>query len=254
MIELLILPAIVFLAMVVFYRQRRTGLSILQIEQGQIESQLPELLEEQQPLVLRGVAPPKGLSHASLKAITRLQGFPVGGVTLQQILESPSLLQSSKGLPTLTRPDRILLAEELSLPIWASHTWKERISEARLTSFMGSMQTEAIIGGLGLFRTSAIYTLLFPTEGEFVASIVSKESEAFLPKSWNYRYPDTFTQDDTPLVSELKYLDIILRPGTALCLPAHTLVSMKPKDEKAFHAFAAIEYHEPISMLAKSFS
>jgi hypothetical protein len=254
MIGYLILPAILFLVAVVFYRQRRDELSILQIEQEQINAQLSDLLDEQQPLVLRGVAPPKGLTKGALEASPRLHAYPVGGILLKDVLANPSTLASTNGAPTLLRSQRRMLAEELSLPIWSTHTWKDKLGEARPIPFLGSMDSEAIIGGQGLWRTTAVYTLLFPTEGAFIASIVSKSSEAFLPKAWTYRYPDTFTQDDTPLVADLKFIDIILRPGTALCLPAHILVSMKPKEPSEFHAFACIEYHEPISMLAKSLS
>ena len=254
MIGLLFLPAIVFLIAVVFYRQRREELSILQIEQDQIPLQLPDLLEEQQPIVLRGVAPPKGLAASSLQAAPRLHAFPVGGIELGQVLSNPTTLASTHGAPTMKRDERSQLAEELSLSVWATHTWKDQLAASRPIGFLGSMDSEAVIGGLGLWRTTAVETLLFPTEGPFVASILSKGSEAFLPKTWQYRYPDEFTQDDTPLVSELKFIDIILRPGTALCLPPHTLISMKPKELTVFHAFAIVEYHEPISKLAKSLS
>lgn len=254
MIGLFILPAIIFLIAVVFYRQRRDELQLLQIENDKLELQLPDLLEEQQPIILRGVAPPKGLTKQSLEASPRLHGYPIGGILLQEVLRSPASLAATKGLPTMKRPDRIQLAEELSLPVWSDHTWLPRLKESRFTGFLGSMETEAIIGGLGLWRTSAIYTMLFPTEGDFIVSIVSKNSEAFLPKKWEYRYPDSFTQDDTPLISELKYIDIIARPGTAVLLPPHTLVSMQPKVPTAFHSFSTIEYHEPISKLAKSLS
>jgi hypothetical protein len=252
MIELFILPAILFLVAVVFYRQRRDELSILQIEQDRIDLQLPDLLEEQQPIVLRGVAPPKGLTKASLEASQRLHAYPVGGILLQDVLKNPSSLSTTKGVPTMKQPERIMLAEELSLSVWATHTWLKKIADSRMTGFMGTMETEAVIGGLGLWRTTAIWTLLFPTEGDFIVSLLSKGSEAFLPKAWNYRYPDGFTQDDTPLVADLKFIDIILRPGTTLCLPPHLLVSIQPKDPSVFHAFAIVEYHEPISKLAKS--
>jgi hypothetical protein len=57
-------------------------------------------------------------------------------------------------------------------------------------------------------------------------------------------------------VADLKYLDIVLRPGTALLIPAHTIYSLQPAaaspDAPTFHAAALLEYHEPISLVAKS--
>jgi hypothetical protein len=116
------------------------------------------------------------------------------------------------------------------------------------------MRTEAFIGGLGMTRTVAKYTCIMPTEGTFTLSILSKESESFLPESWQYKYISSLTLNDTPLVADLKFLDIVLRPGTTVCLPPHTIISIEPKPESKLFAFASIEYHEPVTLIAKSFS
>ena len=92
-----------------------------------------------------------------------------------------------------------------------------------------------------------------PTEGIYTVSILSKDSESFLPKDWMYRYPGDLSPNDTPLVAELKYIDIIVRPGTMICFPPHFVISMKPNHE-VFTAAVVVEYHEPVSLLAKSFS
>ncbi len=84
-----------------------------------------------------------------------------------------------------------------------------------------------------------------------MVSLLLKDSEEFLPPSWQYRYPGSFTTNDTPLVSDLKYMDIVLRPGTALLLPPHTVVSLEPAaDSSPFQAAVILHYHEPISFLA----
>jgi hypothetical protein len=117
------------------------------------------------------------------------------------------------------------------------------------------MRTEAHLGGLGMTRTSAKYTCIMPTEGKYTLSILSKDSESFLPTNWQYRYLSSLTLNDTPLVADLKFLDIVLRPGTTICLPPHTIISIEPVKESAeLFTFAAVEYHEPITLLVKSFS
>jgi len=93
-----------------------------------------------------------------------------------------------------------------------------------------------------------------PTEGTYTVSIVSRESETFLPPKWLYRYPGSLSPNDTPLVSDLKYTDIIVRPGTMICFPPHMIVSMEPKSADTFSAALILEYHEPVSLLSKSFS
>ncbi len=158
-------------------------------------------------------------------------------------------------MPTLSTENRRLLATELSIPIWAQKTWLTPLADsAWLGSVLGSLQSEVVLGGLGLFRTTAYTTLLFPTEGTYKVSVVSKDSEDFLPPAWDYRYVSSFTPNDTPLVAELKYLDIVLRPGTALCIPRHTILSLEPSEPSAFSALALLEFHMPVSLLAKSFS
>jgi hypothetical protein len=106
---------------------------------------------------------------------------------------------------------------------------------------------------MGMTRTTARYTCIMPTEGIYTVSILSKDSEAFLPKEWMYKYPGDLSPNDTPLVADLKYIDIILRPGTLICFPPHFVVSIKPNQE-SFTAAAIVEYHEPISLLVKSLS
>lgn len=253
MFGFLFIIVLVFLICILFYRQRRTSLEILQAEESQIE-QLPELLEELQPLILRGAPPPKGLNKESLMKITRLAQFSVGGQPLEDILANPSMLLSANGSPVLSKERRELLANELSIKVWADHVWLPRFSQTTWFGWaVGCMKTEVLLGGLGMIRTVAKYTCIMPTEGTYTISIVSRESESFLPTNWLYRYPGTLSPNDTPLVSDLKYMDIILRPGTMICLPPHIIVSMQPKDEE-FSAAAIVEYHEPVSLLSKSFS
>jgi hypothetical protein len=80
----------------------------------------------------------------------------------------------------------------------------------------------------------------------------SASSETYLPKVWENRYPQSFTINDTPMVAEIKYIDVVLRPGTMICVPTQTLYSLEPKDrsESAFHAHLVLEVHSPVSKLA----
>ncbi len=254
-IELLCLITLIFLIAVLFYKQRRKDLQILQLEEGQVTEQLADLLEEGQPLVVRGVATPRGLRREELSSFQRLANYPVGGHPLTAVLANPALLATAGGLPTLSQELREEFATELSMPIWATKVWLEPLASTRwLGRYMGTLKTEAVLGGLGLFRTTAYYTILLPSEGVYHVSIVSRESEDLLPANWQYRYVSSFTPNDTPLVADIRYLDIVLRPGTALILPSHMLVCLEPREPTAFSALAIVEYHEPVSLLSKSFA
>lgn len=255
-VELLLFSGVILLIAYGFYRQRRPDLVILQLEESQIPEQLDELLEEKQPIVVRGIAPPKGMTLDSFQKIERLGKFPVGGHSLSTVLSQPAMLASAAGAPALSEEAQEQLAEELALPVWAAHSWLPRLRSATTFGWAaGTLQARAVLGGLGLQRTRAITTAIFPTDGKYIVSILSRESEAFLPPKWQYRYPSTFSVNDTPLVSDLKYLDIVLRPGTGLLLPAHTVFSMAPaEDSSPFQAAAILEYHEPVSLLVKTLS
>jgi hypothetical protein len=257
MIEvLLVFLVLIFVIMFLFYKHRRSELEILQLESEQIPAQLTELLEELQPVVIRGIVPPKGLTRESLRKIPRLGDFAVGGQPLADILETPAMLFGAGGAPTLNFTAREQLSAELAIDVWANHTWLPILSQATwIGPVVGCMRTEAVLGGLGMIRTTAKITCIMPTEGKYTLSILSRGSEGFLPAAWQYKYPGALTVNDTPLVADLKYLDIILRPGTTVCLPPHCIISMEPvRDSSDMFAFVSVEYHEPITLLAKSLS
>jgi len=254
MIDILILITLVFFIAFLFYKQRHISLEILQAEESQLDEQLSDLLEEQQPLIVRGITPPKGLTRESLEKIPRLAQFSVGGQPLDDILKNPGMLSGAKGQPVLSQQRREELADELSLKVWAEHAWLPRFKQTTWTGWaVGCVKTEVLLGGLGMVRTCAKYTCIMPTEGVYTVSILSKDSETFLPKEWMYKYPGDLSPNDTPLVADLKYIDIIVRPGTMICFPPHFVISMKPNQE-SFTAAAIVEYHEPISLMVKSFS
>jgi len=256
MIEIIFVCIFVCILIVfLFYRHRRSELEIIQIENEQLSDTFSDLLGELNPIVVRGIVPPKGLTHESLQKIPRLANFSIGGQAMSYILEHPEVALSAGGIPTIARAGREELAKELSIHIWSDHTWLPIFSASTwLGGLVGCMRTEAVIGGLGMIRTTAKYTCLMPTEGTYTLSILAIHSESFLPTVWQYKYVSSLTLNDTPLVADLKFLDIVVRPGTMICLPPHFIISMEPKAVDTFVAFAIVEYHEPITLIAKSFS
>jgi hypothetical protein len=55
---------------------------------------------------------------------------------------------------------------------------------------------------------------------------------------------------DCPLLNEVQFMDVILRPGHMFIMPPHWIVSLKSTDKMP--VFAWIEVHHPISKLASS--
>ena len=102
MLEFFFFAGLIFLIAVLFYKQRRASTEILQAEEEQLEEQLTDLLAEQQPLIVRGISPPKGITLESLKKIPRLADFSVGGQPLEVVLNDPKILSSANGSPRKT--------------------------------------------------------------------------------------------------------------------------------------------------------
>jgi hypothetical protein len=108
------------------------------------------------------------------------------------------------------------------------------------------MSTAAYAGPRGLHKTTAATTLIIPTDGEQVVSIMHEEAEPYLPEDWNGRQLRDFTIEDTPLLGHIDYMDIVVRPGTALVLPAHWTYCIAPKDDGSLF-YTVVEIHHPIS-------
>jgi hypothetical protein len=76
----------------------------------------------------------------------------------------------------------------------------------------------------------------------------------YLPVEWKGKQFNKLTAEDTPLLSQIQYVEIKLRKGNALLLPAHILVDISSESADLHNTlwmFQA-EIHHPISLLAKS--
>jgi hypothetical protein len=117
------------------------------------------------------------------------------------------------------------------------------------TKFFFSYQTYLWPHHRGLFQTTAFQTFLMPTQGEVIVSLLLPKMIPYMPRVWKGRQFHSLTQNDTPLLKEIQYLDVILRKGNLLCLPSHLLVDIHSvsKDEPAWIFQANL--HHPISRL-----
>ena len=241
---------IIFFISVIFYKQRRNTVEILQSEYTAQDS-LKELVAEHQPIVIRNTPIPQSLTTDQLSKMDRLGEFQFGEnspLTLRQYLTAPV---AQTGSPLITNKAAQALSKELALPIWVSHTIQDAIQEmGGFFSIFYSHRIQTVFGGIGMQRATAVMTFFLPVEGTYTISLVNPKSESFLPNDWKYRFPSTLTINDSPLVTEIKYIDIILRPGTMICLPTQTIFSMEAKDA-AFHSGLWIEVDSPVSNLAK---
>ena len=251
--QILSVICIIFFISVVFYKQRRNTVEILQSEYNAQDS-LKELAAEHQPIIIRNTLSPQSLTAEQLSKMQRLAEFQFqdisgsNSITLRQYLSAPVL---GTGVPLITNRAAQALSKELALPVWVSHTIQDTIQEmGGIFSIGFKHRVQTVFGGVGMQRATAVMTFFLPVEGTYTLSLVNPKSESFLPTDWKYRYPRSMTINDSPLVGEIKYIDIILRPGTMICIPTRTIFSMEPNDP-AFHSGLWVEVDSPVSNLAK---
>jgi len=253
-LQTIFILCIVFFIAVIFYKQRRENTELLQSEFTNSQDSLKELFEERQPIILRTTPTPQSLNLEQLTKMIRLYDFPLreepNKLTLREYMSSPNLQKT--GAPLMTSSASHLLAKELALEIWVKNALGGSIQDmGGIYSLLYSYSTRIILGGIGMQRVNAITTMILPVEGAYTVSLVNRKSEQFLPTTWKYRYPRTLTVNDSPLVGEIQYIDIILRPGTMLCLPTHCIYSIEPDKSEIFHSAICIELDSPISNLTK---
>ena len=158
-LELTFIFATLFAVLVLFYRQAIEQYNILQIEADKL-SDVPKLLSERTPLVLRDIGQPKLFTPESIKSNGRLQQFPIGNQqTLGQYIQKPTLRVS------LTKKASQMLAKESGLAVWGEHTWFPKLLSYEFLHHIHFFSTEAHLGEMGLHKTTASTTIVYPTSG-----------------------------------------------------------------------------------------
>lgn len=244
--ELGIIVIVLVSVFVLFYRQAIEQYNILQIEASQL-GELPKLLSERTPLVLHDIGQPKLFTQDALKSNARLQQFPVSNkLTLGQYIQNPT--------PSVQIPKKasLLLAKESGLSVWGEHTWFPKLFSYPLLEHIHTFSAEARLGDQGLQKTTAVHTILYPTAGAFEITLLTEQQETCLPTAWRGRFPELFTVQDTPLVGEIKFITIKLRPGNMLCIPSHWFYSVRSTDVKQASFWSVFLIENPISYIASS--
>ena len=245
-LEICTILAVLIGVLVLFYRQAIEQYNILQIEASQL-GDLPKLTSERTPLVLHDIGQPKLFTPDAIKTNTRLKQFPIGAKqTLGNYIENPNLINS------VPRKASLLLAKESGLSVWGEHTWFPKFFSYPILQHLHTMTTEAYLGNMGLQKTTAIHTVLYPTSGTFEVTLLTEQQEKCLPQAWRGRFPELFTLQDTPLVGEIKYITIKLRPGNMLCIPSHWFYSLRSTEKEKPAMWARFTIDNPVSSIASS--
>lgn len=229
---ILILVAALFIG-VLFYKQANDQLEILLLESAR-QSELPNLLQERSPVILRGYTTPALGTPAECKKRPSL---------------APLFQYDPATFPLQTRK---ALAQESGLDIWFEHTWMLTLTTP-LTRFYTTTSSKMIIKEEGLQLTTAPLTVFMPTQGECTLTLMIQTQLPFLPKRWKGRQFSQFTAQDSPLLNQIQYTEVVLRKGHILFLPAHLLFDIQQTPESKEEAWIyCVELHHPISRIRSS--
>lgn len=246
MIEIILLFGVIFLILTFFYKQAICEFRINQMEWTQKDN-LHTLLREKVPLVVRGLPSATIWTHQDVSSRTCFQDLPIFQETsLQEWIATTT--------PEVTCPWKDSQAEKIGarcgISIWA----KKWLDSVMLPSFLRwwiSPLYHCWTGRVGLRRLFATWNVILPVDGSIIVSILPETAESSLPQPWMGCFPTELTPKDTPFLADIKYIDIVVRPGNALIMPPHWFVSWTPtKESEVAPMVCTLSYHSPISRLA----
>ena len=260
MLEIILITSIIFLILTFFYKQAICEFRINQIEWSQ-KSHIPKLLGEKLPLVVRSIPSSTCWTQSDIQtkrydSIPVFHEMPISEwisnvfstvVSNTSTVVSSTVVSSTVVSSTIVCPWRYSQAERIAsvsgIAVWAAKWINPTVIGWH--RFWTLPRYHCWAGNRGLHKTVA--WTLFITDSELSITIMPESMESFLPAQWLNRFPTEFTQKDTPFVTDLKYIDIVLRPGTALFIPPHWFVSYVGD---LLPLVSTISYHTPISYLA----
>ena len=238
MIEIVVFLSVLLFIAVLFYKQANEQFEILQIDATRL-SELPTLYQDRSPIVISDYDTPNlGTAQDLYKRQSVLQ-MPTGpNQTLGQLIHSryPMPIKYAE-----------ILAKETGLQIWFEHHLFKQLLPS-YTSFLYSFNSSLWPYKRGMFKTKAFQTLLMPTQGTAIVSLMLQKMVPYLPTKWNNREFSSLSLHDTPLLNQIQFIDIKLRKGSMLLLPAHLIVDIKSNSSEDAWTFIA-EIHHPISRI-----
>lgn len=246
MLEIILILGVIFIILTFFYKQAVCEFRLNQIEWTQRDT-LRTVLSEKIPLVLRGIPTATFWTHDDVMSRPCFQDLSI--FQEMTLVEWLSQANSSSVCPWKdAQAEKI--ASVSGMAIW-SKKWMEPALFSSFLKFWMTPRYHCWTGTVGLRKTFATWTCLFPVDGEILVSILPETAESSLPADWIGRVPTEITAKDTPFLQDLKYIDIVLRPGNALFMPPHWFVSWRALDTKSICPMTCtLSYHTPISLLA----
>jgi hypothetical protein len=248
MLEWIFIALMAVAILIFFHNQATYEYKINQVLWTQKEA-LPQLMAERGPLVVKGVPPVAFWTQQDCMMRECYNQVPVfADKGLSEWLMSS---QVDTACPWSVEHAR-LLGTLSGLDLWTETHLDALVRTNPLWSVWYQPRVSCWAGSRGLWLTGARWTILFVTEGAVQVSIMAGTHRKSLPVGWKSGlvHPSKLTVYDTPFAADLKFLDIILRPGHCLIMPPHWFMSWLPLEgSEALPMVCSVEYHTPVSLL-----
>jgi hypothetical protein len=238
--ETLLVSGVLALILLFFYKQ---AVNEFRISQTDSLEKAMALLQERCPIVLLPAPQPQNLwTRTDIQQRPTLASTPVNGKSLKDALTATSF--------PLKKSTAEALAEKVGLPVWVKQTLLPIYKDATWWGPLATARTEVTIGAQGLRQTYAYSTILYATDGALAVSLLNETADPYLPKQWLGKRLRKMTRDDAPLLAQIQYVDVIVRPGSALLIPPHWKVCWETHEAKESALAVWTEVHHPVSRFA----
>ena len=222
MIEYALFIIVLFFIGILFYKKANEEFQSLQLDADRL-SELPTLYVDRSPIVVSDFQTP------ALGTEEELSKRGIGNIP-----------------PHIPKETATYLAKESGLAIWFEHHMYKQLLPSPYTQFIYSFNTSLWPVNRCLFKTTAFQTVMMPTQGTASVKIMLQKMLPYLPSKWMGRGFSSLSVYDTPLLGQIQFIEIRIRKGNLLTLPAHLIVDMSSTDSWVFMA----EIHHPISLIA----
>jgi len=223
MLEYLLFAIVLFFIGVLFYKQANEEFQILQLDADRF-SELPTLYAERSPIVMSDFQTPNLGSY-------------------EEVSKRPQIMKMlGQGQKSAK-----FLAKESGLSVWFEHHLFKKLLPSPYTEWVYSFNTSLWPDHRGLFKTTAFQTVLMPTQGTASVKLLLPKMIPYLPTKWKGRRFSTLSLQDTPLLTQIQFIEIRIRKGNLLLLPAHLIVDIESIESS--WVFMG-EINHPISALA----
>jgi hypothetical protein len=246
-LEGIVFGVVLLFIAILFYKQANEQFEILQLEANRIQ-ELPTLYSDHSPIVVRNFTVPNIANFEQLvkrKHIMQMALAPKK--SLYSILTNPKELLNWTFPPITTD----FLAKESGLHVWFKMNLFSILLPNSYMNWMYSFKTFLYPHHRGLFKTTAFQTIIMPTQGQARVSLILQNAEAYLPIKWRERQFSSLTTQDTPLLSQIQFVEVKLKKGNFLVLPSHLIIDVATDTtEETDCWFMVAEVHHPISKIA----